>query len=101
MQEVHIMEALTSAIDSKILEEWKHEGAIDSFDSKTINFRVDGKEYVLRLESAEICKTVSAGEVRRCPHEWEMVGTSQYADAYRCRICGELEQKSKNVYIGD
>lgn len=54
MKNVHIMEALTNAIDSKILEEWKHEGFIGGFDSGSINFEIDGKEYVLTLEEVRL-----------------------------------------------
>ena len=53
MKTVDIMEALTTAIEKIILGEWKHEGFIGGFTSKHINFEIDGREYVLRIEEVK------------------------------------------------
>ena len=49
MKQVDIMEALVSAIEEKILKEWRHEGGILGCSSQHINFDIDGKEYVLLI----------------------------------------------------
>ncbi len=50
MKTVDIMEMLTTSIDKIIFGEWKHEGFIGGFTSERINFEIDGKEYVLRID---------------------------------------------------
>lgn len=47
MKKVDIMEAFVSAIEEKIIKEWRHEGWIGGWSSEHINFEIDGKEYVL------------------------------------------------------
>ena len=49
MKQVDIMEALVSAIEEKILKEWRHEGCILGWSSQHINFDIDEKEYVLLI----------------------------------------------------
>ena len=50
MKTVDIMEMITNAIDKTIFQEWKHEGFIGGFTSEHIEFEVDGKEYVLKIQ---------------------------------------------------
>ena len=63
MKEIHIMEAVSENIHSKIFDEWKHEGFIGCWNSEYINFEIDNKEYVLTL------REVKDGEM------WTDVGT--------------------------
>lgn len=49
MKTVDIMEAVTVAIEEKIIKEWRHEGFIGSWSSDYVNFVIDGKQYVLVL----------------------------------------------------
>jgi hypothetical protein len=53
MKTVDIMEALTTAIEKRILGEWKHEGFIGGFTSEHIEFEIDGRKYVLRIEEVK------------------------------------------------
>lgn len=53
MKTVDIMETLTNAIDKTIFGEWKHEGFIGGFTSEHIDFEIDGKEYVLRINEVK------------------------------------------------
>ena len=57
MKSVEIMEAVVTAIENTIIKEWRHEGFIGGWTSETVNFDIDGKEYVLKL------KTVHDGEL--------------------------------------
>lgn len=49
MKTVDIMECFVSAIEEKIIKEWRHEGFIGGWNSEQINFEIDGKEYILRI----------------------------------------------------
>ena len=48
-----ILESVVSAIEEKIFKEWKHEGFIGGWSSEHINFEIDGKEYVLRINEVK------------------------------------------------
>jgi hypothetical protein len=50
MKNADIMEAFVSAIEDKIVKEWKHEGFIFGWSSEHIKFEIDGKEYAVYLE---------------------------------------------------
>jgi hypothetical protein len=43
------MEALVSAIESKIFREWRHEGFIGGWSSDYIDVVIDDKEYAIKL----------------------------------------------------
>ena len=49
MKSVDIMEAILTAIEEKIIKDWRHEGLIEGWSSGYINFDIDDKEYVLVL----------------------------------------------------
>ena len=53
MKEVDIMETITTAIEDKIFEEWKHEGFIGGFTSEHIDFEIDGRQYVLLIKEVK------------------------------------------------
>lgn len=53
MKQVDIMEVICSSIENKIFEEWKHDGFIGGWNSESINFKVDGLDYVLTLKERE------------------------------------------------
>lgn len=53
MKQADIMEAFVNAIEEKIFKEWKHEGFICGWSSEHINFEVDDKEYVLRIDEVQ------------------------------------------------
>ena len=48
-----LMEVFVSAIEDKIFNEWKHDGFIGGWSSEHIDFDVDGKNYVLRINMRE------------------------------------------------
>lgn len=50
MKTVDIMEVLVAAIDTKIMDEWRHEGFIGGWSGEDINFEIDGKEYVVCIK---------------------------------------------------
>ena len=47
---VDIMEVLVTALDEKILGEWRHEGFNGGWSTDYANFVIDDKEYVIRIE---------------------------------------------------
>ena len=49
MKTVDIVEVFVSAIEEKIIKEWKHEGVICGCSSEHINFELDGKEYAVKI----------------------------------------------------
>lgn len=49
MKSCDIMEALVSAIESKIFREWRHEGFIGGWSSDYIDVVIDDKEYAIKL----------------------------------------------------
>lgn len=53
MKQVDIMEVICSSIENKIFEEWKHDGFIGGWNSESINFDIDGLDYVLTLKERE------------------------------------------------
>ena len=53
MKEVDIMETITTAIEDKSFEEWKHEGFIGGFTSEHIDFEIDGRQYVLLIKEVK------------------------------------------------
>ena len=64
MKTVDIMEALVSAIEEKIVKEWRHEGSIYGWSSGHINFEMDGKEYVLKIREIRSGEHWSQGPER-------------------------------------
>ena len=48
-----IIEALKSAIENKIIGEWRHEGGVLGISAEHINVEIDGKEYTV-IEVKEI-----------------------------------------------
>lgn len=53
MKTIDIMEMITNSIEKTILHDWKHEGFIGVFTSENINFEIDGKEYVLKINEVK------------------------------------------------
>ena len=53
MKTVDIMEVLVTALEEKILGEWRHEGFNGGWSTNYANFAIDGKEYVIRIEEVE------------------------------------------------
>lgn len=53
MKTVDIMEAFVTAIEEKIMKEWRHEGFICGWSSGYINFEVDDKEYIMRIAEVQ------------------------------------------------
>ena len=47
MKEIHIMEAVSENIHSKIFDEWKHEGFIGCWNSEYINFEISSDPDVI------------------------------------------------------
>lgn len=91
-----IIEALKSAIESKIFKEWKHEGGVLGISSEHINVDIDGKEYVLVLREVEEGKDFSEylhGHANKCEHDWQYLLSHDFSAARkrRCRFCGKEE----------
>lgn len=53
MKTVDITEVFVTAIEEKIMKEWKHEGCILGWSSEHINFEIDGKEYTAKLKEVK------------------------------------------------
>ena len=49
MRNADIMGVFITSIEEKIFKEWIHDGFIGGFTSDSVNFEIDGKEYVLKL----------------------------------------------------
>lgn len=49
MKSCDITEALVCAIEERIIKEWRHEGFIGGWNSQSVNFEIDGREYALKL----------------------------------------------------
>ena len=49
MKNADIMGVFITSIEEKIFKEWIHDGFIGGFTSDSVNFEIDGKEYVLKL----------------------------------------------------
>ena len=91
-----IIEALSSAIESKIFKEWKHEGGVLGVSSEHINVEIDGKEYVIVLKEVEAGKHFSEYfRQETCDHKWEyyvdkdIIATRKR----RCELCGKEETR--------
>lgn len=50
MKTVDIMGVLVTALDEKILGEWRHEGFNGGWSTDYANFVIDDKQYVIRIE---------------------------------------------------
>lgn len=95
MKQVDIMEAVVNAIEEKIFKEWKHEGFICGWSSEHINFEVDDKEYVLRID-----------EVQEGEHWCEKLGNNvkckeceHFVPLFECEgECKEYEGECKNGF---
>lgn len=53
MKTVDIMETIVEAIEDQIIGNWRHEGFVGGWNSKLMNFEIDGKEYVLRISEVK------------------------------------------------
>ena len=49
MKTVDIVEAFVTAIEEKIIKEWRHDGYIGGWSSERIDFEIDEKEYVVYI----------------------------------------------------
>ena len=49
MKTVDIVEAFVTAIEEKIIKEWRHDGYICGWSSERIDFEIDEKEYVVYI----------------------------------------------------
>ena len=53
MKTVDILEAFVATIDEKIVKEWRHVGFILGWSSGYINFCIDDKEYIVRIDEVK------------------------------------------------
>ena len=93
-----IIEALKSAIENKIIGEWRHEGGVLGISAEHINVEIDGKEYVITLKEVEEGKNFSEYlHENKCNHDWEYLASPEFynllAQKRRCRLCGIEEVK--------
>lgn len=51
-----IAEVFVTAIEEKIIKEWRHEGFIGGWSSEHVNFEIDGKEYVAHIREVKDCE---------------------------------------------
>ena len=49
MKTVDIVEAFVTAIEEKIIKEWRYDGYIGGWSSERIDFEIDEKEYVVYI----------------------------------------------------
>lgn len=54
MKNVDIMEAVQLGIENILFKQWRHDGLVGGFNGSEVLFKVDGKEYKLKLECKEV-----------------------------------------------